>query len=338
MNFALIIDSIGTNDMSSFYVKDNQACKFTDGTSYKPEHALGCINSKCYISTFNYPWLFDNGHFLNWSDFKYDLPDLDLDLIFYACERSGLEDEHYDRYSVSRIRDKYKNVKVIGYLKEVYVKEHRFENRIKFLKECDFIHAEAASRMKTLDEFLKIEKLTGRKINFTNQPVNINYMFDNFYSNEKENSIFAYLPAPIHRRGKTYEFANYIGNKYNINVKYKPLEQGQKFDYLSQKEFVELWSPSLYHFNLDPINIHPGGQCIQVASVGSIHIGGLNESHHILYPDTATCDEIVLEDVLEGYIKDETKRFSAIEYAWEKVNENFSFNKVKNQIENMYGG
>ena len=97
-------------------------------------------------------------------------------------------------------------------------------------------------------------------------------------------------------------------------------------------------SPSLYHFNLDPINIHPGGQCIQVASVGSIHIGGLNESHHILYPDTATCDEIVLEDVLEGYIKDETKRFSAIEYAWEKVNENFSFNKVKTQIENMYGG
>ena len=45
-----------------------------------------------------------------------------------------------------------------------------------------------------------------------------------------------------------------------------------------------------------------------------------------------------------GCIKDtikilkETKRFNAIEYAWEKVNENFSFNKVKTQIENMYGG
>jgi len=320
-------------NISSYYVKDGTGYNYFTDKPYVYHHS---ISSQCYPATHNFTFLWDNGSFLNLSEWD-ELPDLDLDLIFYACERSGLDDEHYDRYCVSRIRDKYKDVKVIGYLKEVYVKEHRFENRIKFLNECDFIHAEAASRMKTLDEFLKIEKLTGRKLNFTNQPVNIDYLFDNFYSNEKENSIFAYLPAPIHRRGKTYEFANYIGNKYNINVKYKSLEQGQKFDYLSQKEFVELWSPSLYHFNLDPITIHPGGQCIQVASVGSIHIGGVNESHHILYPDTATCDVKVLEDVIDGYIKDETKRFGAIEYAWEKVNENFSFNKVKNQIESLYG-
>ena len=40
---------------------------------------------------------------------------------------------------------------------------------------------------------------------------------------------------------------------------------------------------------------------------------------------------------MDSYINDETKRFNAIEYAWEKVNENFSFNKVKNQIESLYG-
>ncbi len=331
MNIGLFWDE--AINISSYYVKDGTGYNYFTDKPYVYHHS---ISSQCYPATHNFTFLWDNGSFLNLSEWD-ELPDLDLDLIFYACERNGLDDEHYDRYCVSRIRDKYKDVKVIGYLKEVYVKEHRFENRIKFLNECDFIHAEAASRMKTLDEFLKIEKLTGRKLNFTNQPVNIDYLFDNFYSNEKENSIFAYLPAPIHRRGKTYEFANYIGNKYNINVKYKSIEQGQKFDYLSQKEFVELWSPSLYHFNLDPITIHPGGQCIQVASVGSIHIGGVNESHHILYPDTATCDVKVLEDVIDGYIKDETKRFSAIEYAWEKVNENFSFNKVKNQIESLYG-
>ena len=50
-----------------------------------------------------------------------------------------------------------------------------------------------AGRMKTLDEFIKIENIV-EKINFTNQPVNIQYLFDNFYSNEKENSIYAYLP------------------------------------------------------------------------------------------------------------------------------------------------
>ena len=79
MNFALIIDSIGTNDMDSFYVKQNQAYTFKDNNPYSPSHMLGSVGSKCFISTFNYPWLYENGHFLNWSEFKYDLPDLDLD-------------------------------------------------------------------------------------------------------------------------------------------------------------------------------------------------------------------------------------------------------------------
>ena len=122
-----------------------------------------------------------------------------------------------------------------------------------------------------------------------------------------------------------------------MEVKLKSLDYGQKFDYLSQKEFIELWSPSLYHFNLDPINIHPGGQCIQVASVGSINVGGVNESHEILYPDTATCDLNILEGVMDMYIKDENSRFKAIEYAWEKVNQEFSFKKVKSQIKELYG-
>jgi len=319
--------------ITSYYVKDGIGYSYFTDEPYTYHHS---VSSQCYPSTHNFTFLWDNGSFLNLSEWG-ELPDLDLDVIFYANERSGLEDDHYDRYSVSRIKDKYKNAKVVGYLKEVYVKEHRFENRIRFLNECDYIHAEAAGRMKRLDEFVKIEKITGRKINFSNQPINIDYMFDHFYTNEKENSIFAYLPAPIHRRGKTYEFANYIGNKYDINVKYKSLDDGQKFDYLSQREFIELWSPSLYHFNLDPIDIHPGGQCIQVASVGSIHIGGVNESHHILYPDTATCDEKLLEEKIDEYEKDDKKRFSAIEYAWEKVNENFSFKKIKTQLENLYG-
>ena len=53
-------------------------------------------------------------------------------------------------------------------IKRGHVKETRYENRIRFLNECDYIHNEAAGRMKTLDEFIKIENITGRKINFTN--------------------------------------------------------------------------------------------------------------------------------------------------------------------------
>ena len=323
----------GAININSYYVKDGVGYNYFTNEPYVYHHS---VSPECYPATQNFTFLWGSGSFINISEWE-ELPDLDLDIIFYANERSGLEDENYEKYCVGRLKDKYKNVKIVGYLKEVYVKEHRFDNRIKFLKECDYIHAEAAGRMKSLDEFTKIENLTNRKLNFSNQPLNVDYMFDNFYTNEKENSIFAYLPAPIHRRGRTYEFANYIGKKYNIDVKYKSLSYGQKFDYLSQKEFIKLWSSSFYHFNLDPIDIHPGGQCIQVASVGSINIGGLNESHHILYPDTATCDEKILEEKLDEYINDEKKKFNAIEYAWEKVNENFSFKKVKNQLENLYG-
>ena len=36
---------------------------------------------------------------------------------------------------------------------------------------------------------------------------------------EKEESIFAYLPNPTHRRAETYNFAKYISEKYNIPIK-----------------------------------------------------------------------------------------------------------------------
>ena len=74
-----------------------------------------------------------------------------------------------------------------------------------------------------------------------------------------------------------------------------------------------------------------------MASVGSIHIGGVNESHEILYPNSATCDEKILEELMDEYVSDEVKRFQAIEYAWNKVNEEFSFKKVRKQIEELYG-
>ena len=143
--------------LRSYYVKDSEGHTFDDNP-YIYHHS---VSSKCYPSTHNFTFLWGDGIFLNLSEWD-NLPDFDFDVIFYANERSGLDDVHYDRYSVERIRKKYPNAIIVGYLKEVYVKETRYENRIKFLNECDYIHAEiSAGRMKTLDEFIKIEKITG---------------------------------------------------------------------------------------------------------------------------------------------------------------------------------
>ena len=148
-------------------------------------------------------------------------------------------------------------------------------------------------------------------------------------SDEKLNSIFAYTPHQHHRRGRTLEFANYIGKKYNIPVHHKPLYNDRPFDYMSSHDFVSLWSPHLYHFNLDSMETQPGQQCKLVASAGSINIGGVNDSHQFLYPETATCNLNKLEDVFVKYHEDENARFEAVRYAWERVNELSGFDNVK---------
>jgi len=325
-----------TMNIKSYYVKNGTAYDFETNNPYMYHHS---VSSNCFPSTHNIQFLWDNGVFLNlseWIDIGRDFPDLDLDIILYANERAGLDENQKDDYSVERLRKRYPKAKIIGYIKEVYVKDTRFENRIKFFKSCDGIHAEAYDSMKKLKEFKDIERLTNKKITFHPQPLNIDYYYDHFYSNEKINGIYAYLPNPMHRRGRTYDFAKYIGDKYDLPVCYKPLQEGQKFDHISQKDFVEMWSPYLYHFNLDPIPIHPGGQCMQVASVGSINIGGLNEAHHVLYPETATCDEKILEDRFVEYLNNPDKRFEVIKYAWEKLNEIHSFSNIKLQLETLY--
>jgi hypothetical protein len=332
MRIALVWDS--AINIKSYYVNNGTAYDFETNQPYMYHHT---VSPECFCSTHNFTFLWNDGYFLNlneWVDADVDFPDLDLDVIFYACERNGLEDGEYNSYNVQRLRKKYPNAKIVGYLKEVHVKESRFDNRIKFLKECDYIHAEATTTMKTLPEFLRIEELVEKKLQFTNQPLNIDYLFKHFYSTEKIKGIYAYIPNPQYRHGRTYEFAKYIGDKYNVPVFYKTQIDSLS---LSQLDFIKLWSQYLFHFNLDPASIHPGGQCCQVANVGSINFGGMNESHSILFPGTSGIDEDKLEIKFAEILNNIDKQFEIIQYAYNKLNEIYSFNTVKHQIKQLYG-
>ena len=336
MKLAYIYDCSTQN---SYYVKNQTSYDFVENKPYIHQHS---ITPSLHVTGWNFPFLWGDGCFLNleeWVD-RIDFPDEDFDMILYSNERLGLDDDNYTKYSVQRLRDRYPNAKIVAYLKEVELsvhnREERSKNRVHFLKSCDGIVAHGVDSMKGLKDYTDMEELIGKKIHYVSHPVNINLYYDTFYSSNKQESIFAYLPNPIHRRAETYDFANYIGEKYNIPVRYKKLEINQKFDYLSLKEFVELWSPSSFQFNLDPSSTHPGQQAIQTANVGSINIGGLNESHHLLFPETATCDKKILEEKFEEYLKDVDKRFQVIEYAWEKLNEHYSFKVIKKQLTDLY--
>jgi hypothetical protein len=72
-----------------------------------------------------------------------------------------------------------------------------------------------------------------------------------------------------------------------------------------------------------------------VANVGSINFGGMNESHQVLFPETATCDESILEEKFVEYLESPEKRFEVITYAWNKLNELYGIEVVKKQLLNM---
>ena len=335
MKFALIQDMIGSGGIKSYQVKNNLAYDL-DENPYDPEFTPAAVNRHCYISTYNYPWLYEGGYFINWEQHKDDLPDLDLDLIFLVIERTLNRQDEFSWVKVETIRKKYPNAKVVAFLKEIWVGEpYDYEHpknkaRVDFIKQCDGV----IMNRPELKEFEYLSERVDKPFNFIAQPHNIDYFYDR-WGGDKDLAIWAYLPCGIERRANTYEFANHISKKYNIPIRYKPLQAGQKFNYMSLEDFVTNWSPCLFHFNLDPINYFPGKQAVHVASVGSINIGGVNENHSLLYPKTATCDTKVLEEKIVECLEDENKRNDIITHAWNKLNETFSFNAVRKQIEGI---
>tara|TARA_A100000164_G_scaffold328358_1_gene315352 strand:+ start:215 stop:1252 length:1038 start_codon:yes stop_codon:yes gene_type:complete len=334
-----------TGHLESFYVKDNTALSYKTNEPYMYGHS---ISPQCFLQGPVYPWLWDGSYFLNLRDWDGVPPkDTSVDIVLYINERVGLQNEFYEKYRVDNIRRQFPNAVIVGQVKEIppafnsghLTLPERPQNRIKFFNDCDHVNIPAppAGSYYNTPYFNELKNQLNKELVCTPGPINVDYVFDHYYTNEKLYSIFSYTPHTHHRRGSTLDFASYIGDKYNIPVYTKPLnEETQKFDYLSSHDFVNMWKTHLYHFNLDPTDTQPGQQCKQVANVGSINIGGLNDSHHLLFPDTATCDWDKLEEVFVKYHEDENLRYQVISNAWEKLNKLFSFETVRNALKESY--
>ena len=96
-----------------------------------------------------------------------------------------------------------------------------------------------------------------------------------------------------------------------------------------------MWSKCLFHFNLDPIDYFPGNQVTQVVSTGTIHMGGVNDNHRLLCSETANNDTLVLEEKFVNYLENEEARNKFIQESWNRLNEYFSFEAVRKQIDNI---
>jgi hypothetical protein len=79
----------------------------------------------------------------------------------------------------------------------------------------------------------------------------------------------------------------------------------------------------------------PGQQAMQCAALGVIHIGGENDSHKILWPETATNDLATLESCLNEYLNNYNKRLQVIQYAYDKLNEVYSYESIYSKTKNL---
>jgi|TARA_R110001583_G_scaffold72898_3_gene203525 hypothetical protein len=322
--------------VDSFYVKNKKSYRMDNDKPYTYHRS---INEECMLDGFNYLYFGDDSYFVNIFQHQ-DLPDLDIDILLYSCQRNGLDTTEKDKFNVDIIREKYK-VPVIGMIKELgsnFPSAHRHErifDRIKFLNKCDYVHIFDNGCLRNTKEFDDVASKINKPVYFSNNCINIDYLFNNFYSESKDLSIFVYLPISPHRRARTYNFAKYISEKYNVELVLKPTSDNDNRK-LSGKDFTKLWSSCAFHFNLDPLETQPGWQAIQTACVGTINVGGVNESHKNLYPTLATCNEEILEDEFKKLLNNEEYRFNTIKYAWEKANSLYSFNVCKKQLKNLY--
>ena len=79
----------------------------------------------------------------------------------------------------------------------------------------------------------------------------------------------------------------------------------------------------------------PGSQAMQCAALGVINVGGLNCSHRLLWPETATNNPTVLESRIRDYLQHPEKINKAVDYAHETVRRYHDTKSVIEQIKNI---
>lgn len=317
MKFALIFEK---SMQRSFSVKNKLSYYLGTDIIYEWHSSIKINDAMTTMGPFTYPFIFE-GDYLNWDELI-ELPKNDYDIIFCALEY------YPDKYTVSQIRKVYPNAIIIGTVKELYfIKD--YQTRIKFFNDCDIICIPYKESFYSM--FPNITQDVNKEIHWVPQGYDIDFLYDNFYKETRDESIFSYIAPHPPRRANTEQFSNYLSKKYNIPIIRKDLTKASNTQWL---DFFTLFSDSTFCINLDP-EPQFGQQGIQSAIVGIINIGGVNDSHFNLWPDTANNDLTHLSHVFEKCISDIDYRIKLITGAFNKCNEIYSFNSVKNTIINI---
>ena len=104
MKICVIFGGAASDNIKSFYIKDGTMYDFKN---HKPHIFQAAYSPQFTTQIWNYCFFDEGGCFLNLAEWEDKLPDFDFDIIIYANERWGLDEEHWDKYSVKRLKNKY---------------------------------------------------------------------------------------------------------------------------------------------------------------------------------------------------------------------------------------
>jgi hypothetical protein len=305
MKLALIVDAAG---QESYYMNDSKAYNLKTNKLYTHPHT---IDSTCMFGIWSYTMLFPNSYMINITKTP-ELPKLDFDIIITALELPNWHE------SLNKIRHVYSNAIIIGTIKEPG------RTNLEFLNSCD----------KVASQYSKLELIPTTVNKFwLPHAIDVDYIYDKFFVEEKKLQLFQYHHHVHSRRGQTANFCKYISDKYHLPI----IHEVTMPDNSNQlKEFIYKWRDSIFHVNLDP-EYQYGNQALQTAVLGCINIGGHNDTNYHIYPNTATIDFDKLEHVISKCIIDTNFMINMITDAWNKVNREYSLLAVSNKLkQNLY--
>tara|TARA_R110000737_G_scaffold316794_1_gene327225 strand:- start:15253 stop:16212 length:960 start_codon:yes stop_codon:yes gene_type:complete len=317
MKFALISQAFV---VKSYKVNNGKAYTL-DGQPYSYSHSIG---NEFFMGFWNYPFLFD-GYYLNISDLH--LINEDLDIIMFA-------NDNIKEVTISILRKKFPNAFIIASVKEMLsIGDNSKTNNAEFRKNL-FNEADAVSTPMSLNNPIskEFQLLSSKKLHWIPQPVNIDYLQDNYYV-DKTLSIFCYQHHQTHRNANTKEIATHLSNKFNIPI-FEKYTDHRIHGNDQLKIHIESWSKCLFMVNMDPTTSY-GQQSTLCPSTGTIMFGGNNDANSYLYPSTNTLDVKKLELEMEKIILDKDYRELIIQDAYSKLCKTYSYDAIRQTILNI---
>lgn len=294
--------------VKSFYSLNGKAYNYFTKEPYVREHS---ISNECQMGFWSYPTIFE-GKLLNLNEFQ-NLPDEEFDLIFLNLESSN------PKFDFEQIKNKY-NCKVFGIFKELW--NVNSQTQYKAFSNCEKILTGVNHQVGLLN------RIYGDKVFYIPQPVNVDYLRNNFYTENKKDNLFCYLTSD-QRCVYNVDVCNHLSQKYKIPLKWN--DPKKKLDW---GNFLKYFGECKYQINLDTESLSVGQQACQCAALGVINLGGNNDATYNLYPETYGLDFAKTEEFLK-YMFEDNNRIEYENLVLERLKSIYEYNVVKNKIYNL---